>query len=361
MKKILFINGGILNNGGIERFILNYGSSLPSTDFNKTVLVFGKSIGILEHLFVEKKFKIHKLNRKSINIFRTVLDLFFFFSKEKFDIVYSNIDSMNGMINIIAFLTGVKKRISHSHNTNVLSSNPFVILIHYFFKIINLFSSNLFVACSLKAGRWLYGKKKFLLLNNAIDLGFFKPNVIDKTKIKNLLKIQDRFRIIGCVARFEYQKNHDLLIDIFNRILSINSNFLLILIGDGTTKKSTIDKINKLNISSNVLLFDSTILINNFYNIFDSFILTSRFEGLPFSAVEAQAYGIPVFLPSSISSEVKINKNVYFINYKDSSIEEIANYILLNESKFDFNYYSNIINNGYSLQENLLNFAKLLK
>ena len=48
--------------------------------------------------------------------------------------------------------------------------------------------------------------------------------------------------------------------------------------------------------------------VNNLINMSDVFILPSRWEGLPFTGIEAQANGIPCIFSDTISEELNITK-----------------------------------------------------
>ena len=73
-------------------------------------------------------------------------------------------------------------------------------------------------ACSKYAGKWIYGKNtKFRVFNNAIDLEKYKFDPIRREELRKTLGIQDK-KVIGHIGRFCYQKNHELLIDIFYEV-----------------------------------------------------------------------------------------------------------------------------------------------
>lgn len=92
------------------------------------------------------------------------------------------------------------------------------------------------------------------------------------------------------VARFDGQKNQRLLIDAFNRFDEEGVDFTLLVIGrrfdDGEGKKivdSACDKIHFLGEKSNVA---------DYLSCSDAFCLTSIYEGLPISLLEAMSLGV---------------------------------------------------------------------
>lgn len=78
---------------------------------------------------------------------------------------------------------------------------------------------NKYFACSKNAGQWLFGKEisasnKVTVLNNAVDVEGFKFDSEIRNRIRDELKAENKL-VLGHVGRFNKQKNHDFLIDIF--------------------------------------------------------------------------------------------------------------------------------------------------
>ena len=122
----------------------------------------------------------------------------------------------------------------------------------------------------------------------SIDLNLFKPT--QSVVIKRQLGLSKFRCIFGMVARLSDEKNIDYAIDIFERL----NDCALIILGDGPLRKRLSDKISGGNMS-NVKLLGHKSNVQDFYNIFDASILTSKNEGTPFSIVESLAYELPIF------------------------------------------------------------------
>jgi glycosyltransferase involved in cell wall biosynthesis len=97
------------------------------------------------------------------------------------------------------------------------------------------------------------------------------------------------------VSRFdEIQKNHTMLIKVFNRLKTENFNTVLLVIGEGfenaiSLRELANDNIHFLGIKSNV---------NDYLYCSDAFCLSSNFEGMPISLIEALACGCtPICTP----------------------------------------------------------------
>ncbi|AEB30220.1 hypothetical protein CAR_c15610 [Carnobacterium sp. 17-4] len=88
----------------------------------------------------------------------------------------------------------------------------------------------------------------------------------------------------------------------------------------------------------------------------DVLAMPSLYEGLPISAVEAQAANIKLILSTEVSSETKLSKNVHFIKLEES-VEKWAEIILEkpygNEplpelSQYDMKYTAMLLDEIYS-------------
>lgn len=161
-----------------------------------------------------------------------------------------------------------------------------------------------------------------------------RPSVVVNNSIPLNESIQGKtqsteFPVIGFVGQFVKQKNLLCLVDAW--LLTRESGFKsrLLLVGDGPER---IILENKLMKSAPIDSWKITGWQNNpehFLNEISIFAMTSHFEGLPLSLVEAAGHGIPcVIAPFNGASDV--SKHAHWVRVaKDNSANEIA--ILLKE------------------------------
>ena len=97
------------------------------------------------------------------------------------------------------------------------------------------------------------------------------------------------------------------------------------MIGTGILKNYFIKKIKEYDIENKFIFIDEISNVNEYYSMFDYFLLPSLFEGLPVVGVEAQANGLPCLFSDTISNECKISENVVFLdrNNVDDWLENI--------------------------------------
>ena len=78
----------------------------------------------------------------------------------------------------------------------------------------------------------IIASKKHHIINNAIQTNAYAYNEKARDEIRNTYGLDDRY-VLGHVGRFQYQKNHEFLIDIFNEYLKLDNQAVLMLVGQG--------------------------------------------------------------------------------------------------------------------------------
>lgn len=305
MKKIL-VTGLSANIGGIETFFMSYYRLLKGGYQFDFVTVEG-SIAFEDEI-LENRGQVFKLPSFKRNPIAYSLALNRIMKENNYDILHANMLSAANILPLkLAKKNHIRKIIAHSHNSDVPSG---VVR-----KILNARNrnklpqyANSFFACSVLAGNWFFGNRcRFRVLQNAIDIEKFSFSKSLREKMREELGIKDQI-LIGHVGRICEQKNQLFLVDVFEKLLKVENNCKLILIGDGENSELSTHLNNphiiKLPVQKN---------INEYYNAFDLFVLPSLFEGLPVVGLEAQANGLPCLFADTISAELKCNANCQFI------------------------------------------------
>lgn len=227
------------------------------------------------------------------------------------------------LLSIVAKIAGVKVIIFHSHNT-FFSTNSFVkkILINICRPMISCFS-DCNIACSQKAAQFMFSNsvnknKQYILLKNGIEVEKYIFNVDIRNEFRTRYHCEDKF-VIGHIGRFTYQKNHERVIEIFKTLKSKRDNAVLFLIGEGELFNNIKQKVHDLDLDDCVFFMGTSDEVYKFLQMFDMFLLPSRFEGLPVVVIEAQAADLPVVLSNEITEEVKLTDKVYFVNLNEDN------------------------------------------
>ena len=207
-------------------------------------------------------------------------------------------------------------------------------------------------ACSDLAGEWMFGKnslnkKNYKLIKNGVDTEKFKFNKDIREEVRTRYNLKEEF-VIGEVARFNTQKNHEFLIDIFYELYKLDKNAVLMLVGDGEKRSKIENKVADLKLQNNVIFTGVCPDIHKILSAFDVFVMPSFNEGLPVSLIEAQTAGLPVVASDTITEEVKITPLVEFLSL-NTSAEVWAKKIMAYKNSERKDYIEEIRVRGYDI------------
>lgn len=369
---VLYVNGGPMDFGGITSYMINYYRHFERSKVHIDFIVHGMEKGPREQEVLDLGSKVYHVPVKSRDYLGNIHRLRNIFQTGKYSIVHAHMDAMNGLVLKEAKKCGIPIRISHSHNTQYLTTNKFKLALDEIArKSISKYATHLF-ACSEPAGRWLYGDRLFnegkvRIIHNAIDVAHFSFNEkIRKAKRKEL-GIGDQF-VIGHVGRFDYQKNHEFLLDAFGELLKMKSDAVLALVGDGHLRPAIQHQIQNLGIQDQVRLLGQRNDVAQLLSAFDLFVLPSRFEGLGSVLVEAQASGLNCLASDAVPGEVNINQSCDFFSLlkgpsnwaeKMKVMSEIKGSRLINRNTFVAKGYE-IDNEATQLEKMYINLSENL-
>lgn len=238
----------------------------------------------------------------------------------KYDIAHCHVPN-NAFVTLRACQrAGVGVRVIHSH-LNSSSDNAIHRLRNAPLIALGKRFANAYSACSNEAGKYLFGNAPFELINNGICLDDFAYNVNARESLRVELGISENAPVIGCVGRFAKQKNYSFAIDAFATYIKEVPEARLVILGDGEGRPALEDKIVSLSLSDKVLLPGVRSDVARFYSVFDVFFMPSLYEGLPISAVEAQAAGLPCVFSTNVPAESDLVGNGRFVEL-GSSLED---------------------------------------
>lgn len=303
--------------GGIEFFVMNYYREMVKLGVQFDFLVHYKQKGYFDDEIKKLGGKIYYFSvREDKNLIKYIYQLCKFFYKHKeYKIIHGHMPGMAPIYFFIAKIFGVKCRISHCHVTETENTLKGKIL-RRIIKIIPFFS-NIYFACSKEAGFFMYGKRKFKVIHNAIDIKKFAFNKDKREQIRKKLGITDNF-VIGHVGRFNLQKNHKFLMEVFNQVYLKNNKARLLLIGEGPLENEIKKQVKELELENAVMFLGVREDVADLYNAMDCFVFPSIFEGLGIVNIEAQTNGLSCCISDVIPEEVQITNLVKFLSIKDT-------------------------------------------
>lgn len=341
-----------LERGGTETFIMNVFREVRKNNVIFDFLLFSNSKEGYYNEAKEMGSRIYVCPSRKKNFFKYLKSLDVFFKDHASE--YAVVHFSGCTLTTIAPLFFAKRykiahRIIHAHSSSSEGFHNF--LLH---KINKFFIGKIatdFLACSEKAASFFYPKKYLgncVILKNGIDLPKFSYNQIIRNDVRTSLGINDDTLVFGHTGRFAPVKNHSFLIDVFSEISKMKDNCLLVLVGDGELFSSIKNKVAGSVLADKILFLGERNDVNRILQAFDCFILPSLFEGLPFALVEAQASGLRIFASDTVSKEVDLTNNCFFLNLSDGP-KHWADFVLSNSSYIRRNTDELIRNKGFSI------------
>lgn len=287
-----------LSAGGAERFIADISNELSKDNNNEVFLVtiVDDTIGNNKHYFndLSPKIKYKCLGCKHGLSLESIVETYKIIKSLKPDIVHMHCNTM--LLYIPSLIYKKTKYVYTFHNlVNKCYKFKFQKYINYFYLKRNCFQP---VTIS-KLCQQSY--IEFYHLNNSVCItnGRSRPSLTNEVnntkKIINSFKTHTDDKIFLHVARCAPQKNQKLLFDTFIKLSKENKHFQLIIIGAGYEDSPYYQKL-KDNPAFHFMGVKQN--IGDYLASADFFVLSSIYEGLPLSLLEAISIGcIPISTP----------------------------------------------------------------
>lgn len=251
----------------------------------------------------------------------------------KYSIVHINTDTAwKALIYVIGSRKAkVDKIIVHSHSSGI---NGHYYKINYFLHILSrrILSQKGIIkfACCRKAAEWMFKSIKDVnYIRNGINTNDYAYNAVARDKIREELNIDNDTRLIGTVGDYSFAKNPEFISKLIDSFKD-NKNYSFLLVGEGNGKS---ELLNNTRYKKRVICVPQVTNIMDYLSAMDVFILPSRFEGLPMSALEAQASGCITLLSENISSETRCSKYCMFLRLNIKEWHEKIKTLSLNNNR----------------------------
>lgn len=290
-----------MDRGGLETMLMNYYRHMDREKIQFDFLVHRQERAAFDDEIESlggRIFRLPRLNPLSSGYFHALNA--FFAAHPEYRIVHSHLDCMSAYPLRAAKNAKVPVRIAHAHSTSQ-DRNWKLAFKLISKKMIAFYATDLF-ACSVSAGRWMFGTSNVRILPNAIDVNLytFSPSV--REQMRKELGVENRL-VIGHVGRFSAVKNHMFLLDVFVSLLKKEPNAVLLLVGGGEDMPKIQAKAHALGIAEHVRFLGVRNDVADLMQAMDVFVFPSLYEGLGIALVEAQTAGLPCVVSDTIPHE----------------------------------------------------------
>ncbi len=314
--------------GGVEATVMNYYRNINRNEIQFDFICDEDSTDIPYE-------EIESLGGKVIiippyqKIFKYIKELKRILKKNNYKIVHSNINTLSVFPLYAAKKAGVPIRIAHSHATSNRKEWKRNIIKNVLRPFSKMYATD-YISCSETAGRWLFGNKTFnkgdvRILYNAIDIEKFRFDEQSRRKWRKEYGIDEKTVVIGSIGRLVQTKNHEFIIDVYEKVTKYIPNSKMVIVGQGPLKEKLENKILEKGLSDNVIMMGQRKDVNEIYSMFDLFLLPSLYEGLGLVLIEAQSNGLQCIVSPNVPKEANISNRVEYCNSFD--IDEWVNRI----------------------------------
>lgn len=230
--------------GGIKSVIWNYYDAIDKEKIQFDLIVDKDSIDKDYSEFTLQGAKVYEVTPISRNPVKNIFCVRKILKANNYKIVHGYLNTLNVFPMFAGFLAGTKVRIAENLST-AHPKEPKTFFKNMLKPFGRMFATHL-AANSKYAAEWLYGKKKLKnvkILRNGLNLNYFHYDPEMRKLKRQELNIKEGTFVIGHIGRYQFQKNHLFLIDIFEEIHKRNNNTKLFLIGYGNLKEEVWKKI----------------------------------------------------------------------------------------------------------------------
>ncbi|WP_302632330.1 glycosyltransferase family 4 protein [uncultured Clostridium sp.] len=330
MKKICFLSGDMSRSGGTERVLAIIANELCKKEdlFEIHILstVNEKNISFFK---IDSRIKQNRiLNSKSLNFkkqyFKVVKGIRDYIKENSID-VFIDVEVISSIFSIPATRFTKTKHIAWEHFNFYENNGSSLRALAR--KIDAKFSDYIIT---------LTEEDKNNYLNNLKIIGKI-DYIYNPMEIKEVKKCSLHSKQIVSVGRLTYQKGFDMLIDVAKDVLEKNKEYKWLILGDGEDKNRLQEKINKYNLQDRLILKGKVSNVEDYYKNSSLYVMTSRFEGLPMTLLEAKSYKMPIVsfdCPTGPSEIIRNNINGYLVKANDiKEMSNKVNSVLLDDKK----------------------------
>lgn len=196
------------------------------------------------------------------------------------------------------------------------------------------------------------------LVTNGVDFKLFRKarnNLVPRSSIG----LNDDHIVIATVGNLRKEKNQALLIEALARIKNSGNSMRVVIVGDGPYRNELQALAKQLGVEEKVILLGTRNDVPNLFGNFDMYCLTSRYEGLPLTLLEAMASGVPVIGTDVLGIREVIRDQENGILVPDNDPEVLAKAIL--ELSRNPRKRRIFVENGFKLISTRYNFEAFIK
>ncbi len=214
----------------------------------------------------------------------------------RYDVVHCHLLAANVIAKPLAALLGVPVRINHDHcNDKLADPRKWVPGAD---RWANRFSTHV-CAVSESTRQFLVAHERMpaervTTVHNGIDLATCQPRPEQRAAARKKWSLPDEAFVVAGIGRLTYQKNFALFLEVAAAVVERHPRAVFVLAGTGEEEAALRAQAAALGLGERVRFLGYVAEMTALYPALDMLLLTSRYEGLPITILEAMACGVPI-------------------------------------------------------------------
>ncbi len=215
---------------------------------------------------------------------------------KRYDVVHCHLLASNVIAKPLAALCGVPVRINHDHcNDKLADPRRWALPADTW---ANRYATHV-IAVSESARHFVQEHEhvpapRTTTIHNGIDCTAYRPRPTQHLAARQRFGIPEDAFVIGGIGRLTHQKNFAMFIEIAKAVLQYHPEAYFVIAGTGELRAGLEQQAARLGVEDRVKFLGFVGDMSALYPALDLLLLTSRYEGLPITILEAMACGVPI-------------------------------------------------------------------
>lgn len=341
--------------GGAEKLALDICKFINKSKFEvKLVSLFASTGSVYEQFARENNIEIIFLDKELGFDYKIIKKLRNLFKREQVDIINTHLSVIIYILPAII----LRKKIKVFHTVHNMANKELIEPIKLIMRVAYKFLGVTPIGISDYITKTIHTEyniklSKIPCIYNGIDSELFSYRQRTSNKITKFIH----------VGRFTEQKNHRLLIQAFNLAVKKNPNMTLSLVGGGELFEEIQEYVKELGLCDKIIFRGIQKNVKNELEEADIFVMTSNWEGLPISVLEAMACGLPIITTRAggVVDIVKHRQNGLVVELEDEQGIAEAMLVLSKENKLvqEMSTASRELVNHYDIRKQVEKYEQL--
>ena len=315
-----------LGNGGITNVLKEIVRCIDNNLFHIDILMYEGEEDTNKEYFESYGCHVYEVINPKINYEKAKEEIKKLNDLNHYDVIHSCNYLNSGYLMQIGKELNIPIRIVHAHASQDFHTNIKYRLYKWLMQRKINKNATALVACSDKAGEFLFNKQPYQIIENTINADKYSFSKEKRNKIREKYGFKEEDIVLGMVGMLSVIKNHSYVLDILKEL---PTQYKLLIVGDGTQRETIEKKINEYGLEGRVFITGWVQDPYVYYSAFDIYLMPSLSEGFPLASLEAQANGLPSIFSNHVTELIQLSDMVYFLPIEQENIQDWVNSIQL--------------------------------